>query len=745
MNGLVSSAADDFKSDIQKVVNNSKLDISSIEGQWEAFMTQVVDNPLPGIAKAYVIIGSDKRGTIYALYDHSEQFGVSPWYWWADVPVTRHSDIFVSASGCSHGSPTVKYRGIFLNDEQPALQFWAMENCTNGTGAALTGSPFNHLFYTKLFELLLRLKANYLWPAMWSSAFAVDDPQNQPLADSFGIVMGTSHQEPLMRSTPVEWDLFGSGPWDYTMNSKNIYNYWQVGVQRAKPYESIYTIGMRGAGDVPLSETENIGLLEEIVSDQRTLLTDVFSGTDITAIPQMWCLYQEVEGYYEDGIRVDDDMTLLWTDDTWGNIRRYLIASERNRTGGAGVYYHFDLVGDPRDYKWITSTQISKVFEQMSLAVDRKATEIWIVNVGDLKPYEMSIEFFVTYGWNATRWSLTNIDSFVSSWAVREFDLSAQDADTVASIVANLTMYLSRRKPELLNSTMFNLVNYREADNVLAAWDSLNHSASRNYNNLASDMQPAFFELVFHPVQAGYTLTKLWISAGVNNLRASQARVSANDYAEQVEQLFEMDYDLEHEYQTILNGILDAYTPFNSRFVDVSAGGSIPFTFTATSNASWLSITPAEGSLSNFNPEHGFKGFVEGDGGIAIEAAHATRNTTVGEVTWREIPNYGKTLSGVTPWPRLGNNESNYTVVAPTYREYDFYNFNTISETGNVTVTVYVSPSLNANGQDRPLALGVQIDSEPPQTTYFTPALGHRVGARRLGRSRWFRRTALYR
>ncbi|THH04148.1 hypothetical protein EW146_g10252 [Bondarzewia mesenterica] len=187
----VQRAADDFKSDIQKVVNNSKLDISSIEGQWEAFMTQVVDNPLPGIAKAYVIIGSDKRGTIYALYDHSEQFGVSPWYWWADVPVTRHSDIFVSASGCSHGSPTVKYRGIFLNDEQPALQFWAMENFTNGTGAALTGSPFNHLFYTKLFELLLRLKANYLWPAMWSSAFAVDDPQNQPLADSFDIVMGT--------------------------------------------------------------------------------------------------------------------------------------------------------------------------------------------------------------------------------------------------------------------------------------------------------------------------------------------------------------------------------------------------------------------------------------------------------------------------------------------------------------------------------------------------------------------------
>ncbi|TFY76148.1 hypothetical protein EWM64_g7865 [Hericium alpestre] len=693
---------------IDQVVNHTSLNVTSIEGKWEAFLTKVVKNPLPGLDQAYIIVGADKRGTIFALYDHSEQFGVSPWYWWADVPVTKHKDVFVSSSGCSHGTPTVKYRGLFLNDEQPALQNWAMEKFTNGTGAALTGSPFNHLFYTKLFELLLRMKANYLWPAQWSSAFNVDDPQNQFLADYYGIVMGTSY----------------------------------------------------------------------------------------------------------------------------GNIRRFPVPSERNRTGGAGVYYHYDYVGSPRNFKWIT------VYEQMSLAVDREATQIWILNVGDLKPYEMSIEFFLTYGYDSEKWSISNFDSFVPSWATREFDLSDQDSLEVASIISNATRFLARRKPELINATTYSLISYREAENVLAEWKALNESASRIYTNLSSEQQPAFFQLVYHPVQAGYTLTNMWVSAGINNLRTFQARLSANDYADEVEQLFDQDYDLELEYHTLLDGkwdhimdqthvmyyywqeptqntmppvskvstrkpniagvmritpegtmatwpgdnpyqcangyscpppamSLDFYAPAGNRFVDLSSGGLIPFDFTATPNASWLKVTPTHGLLSPQNPEQrvqitvdwsqvsdvssavillnatakgqppfsmpltftanhtkvpsGFKGFVEGDGTVSIETAHATRNTTVGDVTWTEIPDYGRTLSGVTPWPRLGNNEANYTAGSGPSLEYDFYNFNTIDQGGNVTVTVQVSPSLNAFGTDRPLALAVQLDSETPVTTYFIP------------------------
>ncbi|KAH9894039.1 hypothetical protein C8Q73DRAFT_500700 [Cubamyces lactineus] len=823
---------------IDEVVNRTKLDVSSIQGKWEAFMAKEVANPLPGIKSAYVIIGADKRGTIFAMYDHSEQFGVSPWYWWADVPTTKHSNVFVTSSGCSHGSPTVQYRAIFLNDEQPALQNWAMEKFTNGTGAALTGSPFNHFFYTKLFELILRLKGNHLWPAQWSSAFGVDDSQNQPLADWYGIVMGTSHEEPMMRSIPVEWSLFGVGPWDYESNAKEIYNFWVNGTERAKPYENMWTVGMRGDGDLPLSEGQNIQVLEQVVSDQRQILMDVFNITDVTTIPQVWTLYKEVEGYYDDGMRVPDDIALMWTDDNWGNIRRTPLLSERNRTGGAGVYYHVDYVGDPRDYKWITSSQIEKTFEQMSLAVARDAVRIWVLNVGDMKPYEMHTEFFLTLGWDASRWTPSNLNSFVVSWAQREFDVSQQEAQEIAGLVHNVTRHNARRKPELLNSTTYSLVNYREAETIVDELNNMVTTSTRLYNALPSAMQPAFFELVHHPVQATATLTAMWVAAGINNLRASQARLSANDYANQVESLFLHDATLEKDYHTILDGkwdhmmdqthvmyyywqqpmtntmpmitkvqpskqalagvmrivpegtmgawpgdnvnncaagyscgnpslTIDPFLPAGNRYVDVGAGGPTPFTFTVTSNASWVKLSSTKGSISPNSPEQrvflsvdwskvtgvenavitftatakgqpqlsvpltltanhtvvpsDFKGFVEGDGTVSIEAAHSSRNTSVQGLTWTELPGHGRTLSAVTPWPR-GGNDLNFTAGSGPSIEYDFYLFNTQNQGGNVTITTLVSPALNTLGDDRPLGLALQIDDGAPQTSYFVPA-----------------------
>ncbi|KAK0433154.1 glycoside hydrolase family 115 protein [Armillaria borealis] len=813
---------------IERVVNATGLNVSSIEGQWESFMTAIVDHPIPGVDTAYVIVGSDKRGTIYALYEHSEQIGVSPWYWWADVPIkAARSEILVTP--CSHGSPSVKYRGIFLNDEQPSLQNWAMEKFTNGTGAALTGSPFNHLFYTKLFELMLRLKANYLWPAIWSSAFAVDDPENQRLADVYGIAMGTSHEEPMTRSTPVEWNLFGTGDWNYTTNSANIYQFWVVGVERAKPYETLYTVGMRGAGDLPLSETTNIELLEKVVADQRQILTDVFPNVSVETIPQVWTLYKEVEGYYDDGMRVPDDVTLLWSDDNWGNIRRYPVESERNRSGGAGVYYHFDYVGDPRDFKWITTTQISKVYEQMSIAVERDATRAWIVNVGDLKPYELSTEFFLTYAWDASLWNPDNLDAFVSSWAQREFGLSTTDADVVQDVIANVTRFNARRKPELLNSTTYSLVNYREAETVVSAWDTLVGVTTGIYDQLSEETKPAFFQLVYHPVVASANLGKMLISAGLNNLRASQARLSTNNLADQVQDFFDFDYELETEYHALLDGgmmdqthigyyywqqpmmnsmpaitrvppkkqalagvmriapegtlgawpgdnpnqcaqgyncpaptiVLDSFDTFQNRYVDIGAG--------ITANVSWIVLNTTHGEVSPEDPEQrvyisvsdwnsldvgdsygnitftaqaegqpdlsvpvifvahntmpslapGFSGFVEGAGVVSIEAAHAIRNTSVDGVYWRELPGIGRTLSGMTPWPRTGHDGGNFTAGSGPSLEYDFFTF---SETTDTTpVTVYVSPSLNANGADRPLGVAIAVDGDV-LSSYFIPS-----------------------
>ncbi|KAF8900162.1 hypothetical protein CPB84DRAFT_1847412 [Gymnopilus junonius] len=817
---------------IDHIVNASKIDVSSIEGKWEAFLTQAVNNPLPGVSSAYLVIGADKRGTIFALYDHSEQIGVSPWNWWADVPTTIHSNIFVANSGCAHGTPSVKYRGIFLNDEQPALQNWAFEKFTNGTGAPLTGSPFNHFFYTKLFELILRMKGNFLWPAQWSSAFGTDDPQNQFLADYYGVAMGTSHEEPMMRSTPVEFSLFGQGAWDYTTNSANINEFWLVGTERAKPFESLFTVGMRGFGDLPLSETTDIGLLEGVIANQTEILQNVFNVTDTSVVPQVWCLYKEVEGYYDDGMRVPDYVTLLWTDDNWGNVRRYPTVAERNRTGGAGVYYHVDYVGDPVDYKWITSSQIEKIFQQMSLAIQRQATTVWVLNVGDLKPYERETEFWLTYAWNSTIWSPSNLHAFVSQWATREFDLTSDRAALVTSIVGNLTRFNSRRKPEMITSNTFSLANYREAETVLSDWAALEAASTSVYNSLSKSMQPAFFQLVHHPVLASNNLNQMYVAAGKNNLRASQAFLSTNQYADSVEQLFENDFTFEQQYHSLLDGkwdhmmdqthlgyfywqqpmtnsmpmisrvqskkqalpgvmriapegslgawpgdnpnqcaqgyscppftmTLDNFSPISNRFVDVGAGGPQPFTFTVSSNVSWLQFTPSKGSISpnapeqrvfisvdwsklsagdsfaqiNFNatapgefplgPESepmffvatknavagGFKGFVEGTGVVSIEAAHATRQTTVQGISWTEISGLGRTLSAVTPMPL---DDTTFDAGAGPTLEYDFFTFNSQSDSGNVTAHILMTPALNSNTDANPLSYSLQFDSQPP-------------------------------
>ena len=295
---------------IDRLIQEGKLDVSGVRGQWEASVTQVVERPLPGIRRAVVIAGADKRGTIFGVYGLSEQMGVSPWVWWADVPVRHKDALYVETGRYVAASPRVRYRGIFLNDEAPALSGWAAEKF----------GGFNHQFYVHVFELLLRLRANFLWPAMWGSAFNEDDPLNPKLADEYGIVMSTSHHEPMMRAQQ-EWKRHGTGPWDYTQNKQVLEDFWRAGVKRNRNYESIYTVGMRGDGDIPMSAEANTALLENVVADQRKILSEEVNP-DLTKVPQVWALYKEVQEYYEKGMRVPDDVTLLWCDDNWGNIRR---------------------------------------------------------------------------------------------------------------------------------------------------------------------------------------------------------------------------------------------------------------------------------------------------------------------------------------------------------------------------------------------------------------------------------------
>jgi hypothetical protein len=364
---------------IDSLVDSGKLKISSTEGKWESFQTQIVSNPIAGISSALVISGSDKRGTIYGLYDISEQIGVSPWYWFADVAPDQQSEIYALSKPKIQGPPSIKYRGIFINDEQPAITNWINQYYPR----AKYGPGFNADFYSHVFELLLRLRANYLWPAEWSNIFALDDPRNSPTADEYGIVMGTSHTEPMMRWT-MEQQIFLDGAWNWDTNKANVTEFMKEGVERSKNYESLYTLGMRGVGD-NASPTMTAPLLENLVVAQQQILSEVFNTTDVSSIPQMWCLYKEVGGYFQQGLDVPEDITLLWADDNWGNIQRLPLSNETSRSGGAGVYYHFDYVGGPTDYKWINTISLQKTWEQMHLAYEREARQIWIVNIGDLK------------------------------------------------------------------------------------------------------------------------------------------------------------------------------------------------------------------------------------------------------------------------------------------------------------------------------------------------------------------------
>ncbi|MGE5795940.1 MAG: glycosyl hydrolase 115 family protein [Ignavibacteria bacterium] len=527
---------------IDKLIRENKLDVEGIAGKWETFLIQVIEKPFDNIDRALIIAGSDKRGTIFGIYDCSEKIGVSPWYWWADVPVKKQQALYVLPGRYTMGEPEVKYRGIFINDEAPALSGWSMEKY--GT------DMFNHELYEHMFDLLLRLKGNFLWPAMWGRAFYDDDSLNPKLADEYGIVISTSHHEPMMRAH-VEWQRYGEGPWNYEKNAGNLQAFWRKGIERMGNNESIVTLAMRGDGDEAMSPTANVALLEKIVQDQRKIISEV-TGKDVTQIPQLWALYKEVQEYYDKGMRVPDDVTVLLCDDNWGNIRKLPALTEKPRKGGYGIYYHYDYVGGPRNYKWVNTNQIERVWEQMRLAYKYNARQIWIVNVGDLKPVEFPIDFFLDYAWNPDEWTPESLPEYYESWAEQQF--GKQYAKEIAEIVSRYTKFNSRRKPEMLSPETYSLVNYMEFESVVNDYNKLAEHAQKIYDSIPEEYKDAFYELVLHPVSACANLNELYLAAGKNHLYAEQGRALTNSLAEKVRKLFEKDAEITNYYNNILAG-----------------------------------------------------------------------------------------------------------------------------------------------------------------------------------------------
>ncbi|MGH7616969.1 MAG: glycosyl hydrolase 115 family protein [Gemmatimonadaceae bacterium] len=531
---------------IDRLAADGKIDASVIRGKWEAFVRQVVDKPVPGVDKALVIAGSDKRGTIYGIYDLSQAIGVSPWYWWADVPTQHRADLYVGPGTRTLGEPAVKYRGIFINDEAPAFSGWAREKF----------GGINHKVYERMFELILRLKGNYLWPAMWGNAFADDDSLDTKLADEYGIVMGTSHHEPMTRAQQ-EWKRYGKGPWDYGVNDSTLRDFWRAGIERmwnnGLPRENIVTIGMRGDGDRPMTTNgeSNVDLLEKVVADQRKIIADV-TKQDPSKTPQLWALYKEVQDYYDKGMRVPDDVTLLFSDDNWGNVRRLPSAADRNRPGGFGIYYHFDYVGGPRNYKWINTNPIARVWEQLHLTHELGANTIWIVNTGDLKPMEFPIQFFLDYAWNPNAIPAGKLPEYTRRWAEQQFGTA--HAREIAEITTTYLEYAGRRKPELIDTATYSLTNYREAERVVEDYDALLARASKIANVLAPQDKDAYYELVLHPIEAASNLNDLYVTAAKNRLYALEGRASTNDLADRARKLFERDAEISRYFNTELAG-----------------------------------------------------------------------------------------------------------------------------------------------------------------------------------------------
>ncbi|MGI4734723.1 MAG: glycosyl hydrolase 115 family protein [Janthinobacterium lividum] len=671
---------------IDKLVQSGKLDVSGLAGRWETFVVQAIDNPLPGVARALVVAGSDKRGTIYGLYDLSQQMGVSPWYWWADVPVKPQKNLYVATGRHTLGEPVVKYRGIFINDEAPNFSNWTKEKF----------GGVNHQVYEHMFELILRLKGNYLWPAMWNNAFNDDDKLDPQLADTYGIVMGTSHHEPMLRAQQ-EWKRYGHGPWNYQTNDTTLRHFWRQGIRNMGTHESIVTVGMRGDGDEPMSEGSNIKLLEKIVADQRQILAEE-THKPAEQTPQLWALYKEVQDYYDKGMRVPDDVTLLLCDDNWGNLRKLPKLGEKPRRGGYGIYYHYDYVGGPRNYKWLNTNPLPRVWEQMHLAHEYGADRIWIVNVGDLKPMELPISFFLDYAWNPNAIAADGVGAYTQRWAAQQF--GPKYAVEIADILAKYAKYNARRKPELLDANTYSLSNFQEAKIVVAEYNQLLARAEALNQKLPAADRDAYFELVLHPVQACANLNELYYTVALNREAAKTGQANTNELAAKAKALFAKDADIKQHYNTIAGGkwnhMMDqthiGYTYWQQPPVDkMPEVQTLPASAAAQPAATQNASSQAAGDY------------------VAIDAEHYSQAVNAGPTTWQRLPDLGRTAGAVTTFPTTAASTPTPGGNSPHLE----YRIN-LAQPGPVTVTAYLAPTLDFTNTTG-LRYAVSLDDEAPQ------------------------------
>ena len=548
---------------IDDLISNNKIDVSKVKDKWETYSIQVVNNPTKEIDKALVVVGSDRRATAFGLLEISRMIGVSPWEWWADVTPAKQKEIVLKVETKIYGSPSVKYRGIFLNDEDWGLQRWAALNFEPETG------DIGPKTYAKVFELVLRLRANTLWPAMHScTAPFYSYPKNKQVADDYAIVVGTSHCEPMLCNINSEWESKKMGEWRYDNNETSIKELFKDRTKETNGFESMYTMGMRGEHDSPMIVGEDdsdsqMKLLEKVVSDQRNIL-DLNSGKNKEDVPQIFIPYKEVLTYYQGGMELPEDISLVWTDDNYGYIRQLSTPEEQLRSGGAGIYYHTSYWGRPHDYLWLNSTNPVLMWEEMSKAYEFKSRNLWILNCGDIKPHEYNIELFLDMAWNMENFKeSTQVKEHHTNWASREF--GNENAEEITALMYNYYQLAFQRRPEFMawsevepvtKSGKTELTQIHYADEVskrIESYSKLIDKVEDLYTDVAVNRKDAFYQLIYYPVIGASSLNNKWLYKYKNEFVAKQGRKSAISFGQKSLDAFSRIEKETNYYNTKLN------------------------------------------------------------------------------------------------------------------------------------------------------------------------------------------------
>ena len=674
--------------DIDRLLKQGLL--PDLKGRREKFI--ISTTALPG---TLVIAGSDRRGTIYGIYELSEQLGVSPWYWWMDVPIEAHQRAYIKNGDYTDGEPAVEFRGLFLNDEAPCLTSWVKNTWGTNYG--------DHRFYEKVFELILRLRGNLLWPAMWSWAFYADDPENGKTADRMGIIMGTSHHEPMARNHQEyarrrkDW-----GPWNYQTNQQRLDQFFREGIERMKGTEDMVTIGMRGDGDEAMSEEADTKLMQRIVQNQRRIIKEV-TGRPAKETTQVWALYKEVLDYYDKGMRVPDDVIMLLCDDNWGNVRRVPpLAADKAKApahkGGWGLYYHVDYVGAPRNTKWLNVTPAQNMWEQLTLAYDYGIQRMWILNVGDLKPMEYPIQLFMDMAWKPQSVNLDVVATHTRPFCAQQF--GEEQADEAARLLNRASKLAGRCTAEMLDAKTYNLET-GEWRQVADDYMRLEAEALRQYLTLRPEQRDAYQQLILFPIQAMANVHQMYYAQAMNHRLAQAGSPEANLWADRVAQAFRRDSLLCAAYNNDISG---------GKWRGMMTQKHIGY-------RSWNDDFPRDMMPATRRVDNAAQGgytFQMEQGRVVMEAEHYHQAQDAAAAQWTVIPDMGRTLSAVALMPYTQPVEQ----AALTYR----WKGEMKGEATVLVVTKSTLDFLNKGG----LCYTVQLDGGEPVTVNFNANLNEK-------------------